>query len=111
MMNDEWGQDPSVRFMRRVFKGMEETQKTLLANANISFVDVRLRRWRETAREVFEEAWLVAGRRGMVPSEEEAGILYAHCLARVLTAAGIPIPQEILPPHEKMSRLVKEVKP
>jgi hypothetical protein len=110
-MNDEWGHDPSVRFMRRVFKGMEETQKTLLANVNISFVDVRLRRWRETARAMFEQTWPVASRRGVVGSEEEAGILYAHCLARTLIEVGIKIPQEILPQHEKIFKLVKEVKP
>ena len=110
IMNDDWGQDPSVRFMRRVFKAMEETQKTLLANASISFADVRLRRWRETARALFEQTWPVANRRGVVASEEEAGILYAHCFARVLGEAGIKIPQEILPPHEKISKLVKEVR-
>jgi hypothetical protein len=110
-MNDEWGQDPSVRFMRRVFKGMEETQKTLLANVNISPVDVRLRRWRETARELFEQAWPVASRRGVAAGEEEAGVLYAHCLARTLIEAGIQIPQDLLPHHEKISKLLKEVKP
>ena len=110
-MNDDWGHDPSVRFMRRVFKGMEETQRTLLANVNISHVDVRLRRWRETARDLFEQAWPVATRRGVAASEEEAGILYAHCLARALIEAGIKIPHEDLPHHEKISKLVKEVKP
>jgi hypothetical protein len=110
-MNDEWGHDPSVRFMRRVFKGMEEAQGRLLANVNLSPVDVRLRRWRETARELFEQAWPVASRSGVAASEEEAGVLYAHCLARILIDAGIKIPQDLLPHHEKISRLVKEVKP
>jgi predicted trehalose synthase len=110
-MNDDWGQDPSVRFMRRVFRAMEETQKTMLSNVNISYGDVRLRRWRETARALFEQAWPVAGRGGVVASEEEAGILYAHCFARALIEAGIKIPQEILPPHEKISKLLKEVRP
>jgi hypothetical protein len=110
-MNDDWGHDPSVRFMRRVFKSMDEIQRTLLANANISHVDVRLRRWRETARGLFEHVWPVATRRGAAASEGDAGTLYAHCLARALMEDGIKIPPEVLPPNEKISMLVKEVKP
>lgn len=110
-MNDDFGHDPSVRFMRRVFKSMEETQRRLLANVNLSHVDVRLRHWRETARDVFEQAWPIATRRGVAASEEEAGILYAHCLARTLIEDGIEIPHEALPPDEKISMLIKEVKP
>ena len=110
-MSDDWGHDPSVLFMRRVFKGMEETQRRLLANVTLSHVDVRLRRWRETARDVFEQAWPIATRRGVVASEEEAGILYAHCLARTLTSDGIKIPNGVVSHDEKISKLVEEVKP
>ncbi len=110
-MSDDWGHDPSVLFMRRVFKGMEETQKRLLATLAISRFDVRLRHWRETTRDLFEQAWPIAARKGVAASEEEAGILYAHCLARALIEDGIKIPHEALPPDEKISKLVEEVKP
>ena len=110
-MNDDWGHDASVRFMRRVFKGMEETQKRLLANLAISRFDARLRHWRETTRDLFEQVWPIAAGRGTAASEEKASILYAHCLARTLTSGGIKIPNGVVSHDEKISKLVEEVKP
>lgn len=110
-MNDEWGGDPSVRFMRRVFKSMEETQKRLLADLKISHSDPRLRHWRETSRDLFEHVWPIAIRRGVASSDKEAGALYAHCIARTLRSDGIEIPHDAVPLDETFPRLVQEVKP
>ena len=53
---DEWGHDPSVQSMRRVFSFMEEAQQELLRRLNISLFDKRLRRSREQALELFEQS-------------------------------------------------------
>jgi hypothetical protein len=110
-MNDDWGRDPSVRFMRRVFKRMEETQTKLLADATISSFDGRLPRWRKVALDLFERAWPVAARHGLAGSEGEAGILYGHCLAQALVSDGIQISEEAMPHDERVTTLLREVKP
>jgi hypothetical protein len=40
---DEWGHDPSILSMRRVFSYMEQAQQELLGHLNISRFDKRLR--------------------------------------------------------------------
>ena len=105
---DEWGHDPSVQSMRRVFSFMEEAQQELLTRLNISFFDRRLRHSREQALEIFERVWSVAIRSGMVMNEKDAGPLYIHCLARALSSAGIRVPKELLPRDEKIIRFLQE---
>jgi hypothetical protein len=105
---DEWGHDPSVQSMRRVFSFMEEAQQELLTRLNISFFDRRLRHSREQALEIFERVWSVAIRSGMVMNEKDAGPLYIHCLARALSSAGIGVPKELLPRDEKIIRFLQE---
>ena len=78
---DEWGRDPSVQSMRRVFSFMEEAQHGLLSRLNISRFDRRLRSIREKALGLFEQAWPLAVRHGMMMSEKDAAPLYIYCLA------------------------------
>jgi hypothetical protein len=103
---DEWGHDPSVQSMRRVFSSMEEAQRKLLLRLNISALDWRLRRSREQALELFERIWPKAARRGMM-GEEVAAPLYLHCLAQSLRLAGVEVPEELLPKDEKIIHLLK----
>ena len=104
---DEWGRDPSVQSMRRVFSSMEEAQRELLSCLNISVLDWRLRRSREQALELFERTWSKAARTGMV-GEEVAAPLYLHCLAQSLRLAGVEVPGELLPKDEKVIHLLKK---
>ena len=104
---DEWGHDPSVQSMRRVFSFMEEAQKEFLLCLNISSFDRRLRRSREQALEVFERAWHLAVRKGKM-SEKDAAPLYLHCLARTLRLAGVEVPEELLPKDEKIIHLLQK---
>jgi len=108
-MTVDWGQDPSVRFMRRVFERMEATHKELLESVNISPSDNRLRHWREETRNLFEQAWTAAARQGLPINEDEAGTLYALCFARTLRSDGVEIPDEALPKNAAMSRWVQQV--
>jgi hypothetical protein len=107
-IHDEWGHDPSVQSMRRVFSHMEKAQNELLRNLKISFSDQRLRRGREQALKLFERVWPLAARKGITESEEDAALLYIHCLANGLSLNGISIPREVLPQHERISSFLKE---
>lgn len=108
---DDWGHDPSVQGMRRVFARMEKAQQELLGRLSISPFDPRLRRRREEARTFFERAWPLAARRGIVVSEEDAASLYAHCLARTLRSDGIEVPSEALPCDERILEFLSEEHP
>jgi len=105
--HDEWGHDPSVQSLRRVFSFMEEAQRELLRHSNISFFDQRLRHSREQALELFERAWPSGVRKGMM-SEKDAAPLYLHCLARALRSAGVEVSEEWLPRDEKMIRFLQK---
>jgi hypothetical protein len=76
--DDEWGHDPSVQVMRRLFKHMEVAQGELLEASNISPFDARLRRWREKALESFEKAWAYAAKSDFELKEDRAAALYSR---------------------------------
>ncbi|SEM14390.1 hypothetical protein SAMN04489760_10553 [Syntrophus gentianae] len=87
---DEFGHDPSIRRLRRVFSRMETVSKELIKSSGISPFDPRLRRWREAARELFERGWAKAAQRNLSLTEDEAGILYGFALQRLMMRDGIP---------------------
>ncbi len=105
---DPWGADPSVRIMRRIFKGMEAFEKSLLAAADISLHDKRLPDWRRSARKRSEGAWEIAVSRGISLNEEEASVLYAHCLRQTLTSDGVTVSDGACAVSEKISGLLRE---
>ena len=105
---DEWGRDPAVQGMRRVFARMEMIQRDLLVRLKCPPFDDRLRRSREEARNLFERVWPHATRRGITRNEEEAAVLYAHCLAKTLTQSGIKVSPDALPPHEGIGKFLDE---
>ncbi len=59
------------------------------------FLRPRLRRSREQALELFERAWHLAVRRGVM-NEKDAALLYVHCLARTLRLAGVEVSRGIV---------------
>jgi hypothetical protein len=106
-VQNDWDNDPSVQRMRRVFARMEMIQKDLLTSLEISPFDHRLRRSREEGRDLFERVWPTATRKGITKSEEDAAVLYAHCLAKVLTRNGIRVLPEALPNNERIDGFLK----
>jgi len=108
---DEWGRDPSVTAMRRVFAAMEAAQKELLKGLGLSPLDQRLRRWRERALAAFDASWARSGRAGVELGEREAGELYVHCLAKIMTREGMEVPSGVLPRNEKVQKILREVFP
>jgi predicted trehalose synthase len=108
LIQDEWGHDPSVQSMRRVFSSMEAAQEELLRHLNISPFDTRLRRSREQALNIFEQAWSLAIGKGMTMTEKDAASLYLHCLARAFNSVGVKVSKELLPGDEKIIRLLQK---
>ena len=89
---DEWGRDPSVQTMRRIFARMERAQDDLLMSLKLSPLDGKLRRVRECARRLFEQAWPQAQRNGLTRKEEDTVTLYLHCFVKILNQEGIRVP-------------------
>ena len=108
---DDWGRDPSVWAMRRVFAAMEAAQREFIKNVGLSPFDPRMRRWRERALAAFEASWARSASAGVELGEGEAGALYVHCLGKIMTWEGIDVPAEILPLSEKFAKLLREVFP
>ena len=109
MENDEFGRDPAVRSMRRVFAQMEKLQQEILSAAALFRFDPRLRAWREQALQLFDQAWVRATRRDLIKTEEEAALLYAHCLARVLERSGISVSRASLTGGGAFEQIIQEM--
>jgi hypothetical protein len=105
---DEWGHDPSVQTMRRIFRRMEEGQKDLLETLKLSPLDGRLRHLRDSARLLFDREWPHAQRRGLTRKEEDAATLYLHCLVRVLNQEGIKVPATSFPGNQNILDFLSE---
>ena len=108
-MEDQFGRDPQVRYLRKVFAGMEKKQNELLARIGLPLSDVRLRRVREGALKSFEKAWMLASRKEALETEDEIGDLYILCLSKILSGNRISIPDEFLPSNARMKEIIKEV--
>ena len=100
-MMDDWGRNPEVKRMRRVFQEMETGQEKFLRSMRISPFDARLRIWREKARVLFDRLWPRAVSHGNM-DEDRMGRLYVHCLGRIMNDDGVPVPEGLLPEDEEI---------
>ena len=91
---DEWGQDPSVRMMRRMFAQMELVQREFFDCIDITPFDDRLRQWRNKSRSLFEDSWADRQRSGEIPDEKMLVALYLDCLTKCLRKDGISVPDK-----------------
>ena len=105
---DEWGQDPSVQKMRRIFAYMEKYQEDLVERLKLSPLDERLRRVRELTRNLFELAWPLAQRKGVTPNEEDVASLYLHCFVKMLNWEGMEIPSHLCLGDQKIHQFLSE---
>jgi hypothetical protein len=108
-VDDQFGRDPQVRYLRRIFAGIEKRQNELLGRIGVLPTDYRLRRVREGALKYFEKAWMLASRRGTLETEGEIGDLYILCLAKILSGNRISVPAEFLPLNPDANGIVKEI--
>jgi len=106
---DEWGRDPSVKAMRRVFNAMEKTLDDHLEQLDVSPFDYRIRGWLEQALANYECVWGEAGRMGVRVDEKMAPKIYSRCLVKVIGLAGIEIPESLLAVDKDVERLISEV--
>jgi hypothetical protein len=109
METDEFGRDPAVSSMRRVFASMETVQQKLFQAAALPPLDRRLRVWREQALQLFEQAWARAGRQGLAKTEDEIATLYAHCLVRVLERGRVSVPAGVVARNEAFEQIIQEI--
>ena len=103
---DDWGRNPEVRRMRRIFQEMESGQAGLIHAMKISPFDARLRIWRDKARLLFERLWPKAATYGNM-DENRIGSLYVHCLGRIMNDDGIPVLEALLPEDREIRSLLK----
>ena len=106
---DEWGRDPSVQTMRKVFKAMERSLEVILKRLDISPYDYRIRSWLEKALVKFEWSWSVADQMGIRMKDEIAPAVYAHCLAKIMESQSVEIPEDMLPEEKQIQKLIHEV--
>jgi hypothetical protein len=106
-ISDEWGHDPTVQRMRRIFSIMEKSQKELLRDGNVSPFDSRLRRTRNEARDLFEQIWPLAAQKEVVSNEREAALLYKHCLTHALKRNGMEVSDRALPEDDGIARFFR----
>ena len=105
---DDWGRDPSVKRMRRVFRAMEEAQQSLLERLHVSPFDARLRSWRERARMAFEATYARGARAGPPATEKETADLYIRSFRKILVSDGMEVPEDIFPCKDPLEKLLKE---
>ena len=106
--NDNFGHDPSVQRMRKIFSSMEKAQWDMLEKLKISTFDDRLRNIRKTALNLFEKSFPLAVSKGMNLDDDASAGLYAFCLAQSLKLAGILIPDNFLPENKQLEAVVME---
>jgi hypothetical protein len=104
--NDEWGRDPAVRQLRRIFGVIEAGQQRLLDRLGIDRLDARLGQWRRMTLHLFEEQWAASAQQGLRLEEKDVGDLYLRCMARVLGTRGIGVPADAMAANEKVERLM-----
>ncbi len=88
MTRDEFGEDPAVQTMRRVFKRMEKVQERLIESSGISPFDERLREVRESALRAFEQTWSERAGQGVSSSENDYAPVYEACFLKILEQKG-----------------------
>ena len=84
MVADEFGRDPAVQMMRRVFKGMEKVQERLIESSGLSPFDERLREVRESGLRAFEKAWAEKAGQGVFLTEDDYAHVYEACFLKIL---------------------------
>jgi hypothetical protein len=97
--------------MRQVFAHMEMAQRELLGRLDISPYDSRLRRWRKEAHELFERAYALAAKEGIMMGKESAASIYLNCLRQMLRRDGVEVPDGALPGNQGIISLVSGEEP
>ena len=84
MMQDEFGGDPAVQMMRRVFGEMEKVQWRWIEKSGLSPFDERLRGIRESVLRAFEQAWAQRAGQGVSLTENDYARVYEACFQKIL---------------------------
>ncbi|MBA4393713.1 MAG: hypothetical protein C0407_09195 [Desulfobacca sp.] len=109
LKNDDWGLDPQVQFIRRLFSGMEKAQRDFFNTLGLSPYDQRLGPWRQATLNLFEKVWALSAGRGLPLEEKDIVQAYLHCLISVLGRQNMAIPAGLLQENAIISDWIKEV--
>ncbi|MDY6793150.1 MAG: hypothetical protein SWH54_17930 [Thermodesulfobacteriota bacterium] len=108
IQSDDFGHDPSVQRMRKIFSAMEKCQWDMLEKLKITHFDQRLRNIRKTALELFGKSFPLAASKGMTLDVQASAMLYAFCLAQALRPVGIDVPDHVLPNNKALEKIITE---
>lgn len=106
---DDWGKDPSVQRMRKIFSMMERIDQTLIQDTGLSPFDRRLRNIREMSRGLFQKSFSHCMSKGIHLDEKDTIELFKKCHIIAFRRNGISM-ADIEPPEENaISAIVQEV--
>ncbi len=93
---DNWGLDPAVGRLRKIFALLEDRQGEVLARLDIPSLDPRVRPARELARRLWEKAWARADYLKSELKETQMVDLYEFAFLLALRQQGVgpPIPKD-----------------
>ena len=108
-MTNDWGADPSVQRMRRIFNSMEEIDNALIKSTGLSPFDTRLREIRTDSRILFEKSFSCLLSKGIHPDDRRTIELYRHCHINTFNKNSISISDSEENTDKELAALIKEV--
>ena len=109
MKNDDWGLDPQVQFIRRLFTGMEKAQGDFFKALGLSPFDQRLGPWRQAALHLFDKVWALSARQCTPLEEKDIVQIYLHCLVTVTSRQNMAVPEGLFLGNDLIIKWIKEV--
>lgn len=106
---DEWGRDPSIQRMRKIFSAMEELDRALIKSTDTSPFDTRLRAIRAMSLELFEKSYAHGLSKGVQPDNLFILELFRHCHVTSFTKHGITVHGQDGKENHKIADLIREV--
>lgn len=106
---DEWGKDPEVRRIRKIFSGMEKMDATILKDAGLSPFDQRLRKARDLRRKLYEAVYGRALSKGRALKDPSPWVLFEQCQVAAFMECGLPVPETRQAARPEITALIREV--
>ncbi len=106
--NDEWGHDPSVQSMRKIFSNMEKAYHHYLISTGTKPFDGRLSDLKKEALALFENVHSTALSKRYQIDEKSYVEIYRLCLSHIFSAKKFKLPENLLPENNPFHALIRE---